>query len=210
MTGLILTLAIIVGVVAIVIALIRSEAKHAGYTLAIILCLAWFGVGCYSAITMGVYYSTHSSTHGELVEHDPYEDFNFYEYKITDFGLDQDDSGIYFYQKDYATSIEFDGTEGNYVMLMNNRPCENTKSEYGKLTADTTIHYDDVDGTYKCGIDLDFTFTFYSSHIILRINTNATQDTAGLLNEYVAINGLELRIIDEVYTGAPILSDKAS
>jgi hypothetical protein len=173
------------------------------------LALAWFFVGVYSSFTAWQYYSTVSKTYGTLEEHDLYEDFNFYEYDILDFALEKNDDGNYFYTKTYATSIEFDGTDKSYTLLINNKPCDKTSSNYGKLYGHTVLHFDDVDGSYKCGIEVDVTFTFYSSSIKLDIYTTATDDNAGLLVEYFKINGFNLRILNEVYSYYPLLSEGA-
>ena len=202
-----ISIAIIVAIAFVMVALVRYENARP-YFIGL-FCLVWFFSGVYSVFTAVKYYNTVSRVYGTLEEHIPYEDFDYYKYSINDFGLDQTEDGSFFYEKDYATSIEFDGTDKNYTLLLNDKPCENTSSEYGKLNANTTIHFYEVDGSYKCGIDLDINFTFKSNHIILRIDTSATQENAGLLTEYVAINGFELRIIEEVFEDKPILTDKA-
>ena len=203
----IITVAVIVAVALIIVAMIRWENARPFLTGA--LALAWFLVGVYSAFTCVNYYKTTSQVYGQLKEHNLYENFNFYEYEITDFALDQDKDGNFFYKKTYATSIEFNGTNKQYVLLINNKPCNETKSEFGKLYGSTVIHFDDVDGSYKCGIGLDITFTFYRSSIELQVNTNATQENSGLLVEYFNIEGFDLRILNEVYSSSPTLSEKA-
>lgn len=202
----IIIIAIIAGIVGIIIALVRSKDNRP--LIAGLLLFGWCTLACYSAITACIYYSTQSNIVGEPVEHDPYEDFNFFEYNVTDFALEQTEDGTFFFQKTYATSTEFDGTDKNYTLLINNKPCDSTSSNYGVLNGSSTIHFDDVDGSYKCGIKLEIKITFYMSYIVLRIDTNTTQSNADLLRQYVAINGLELRIIEQIYSDAPVLGDK--
>ena len=201
-----ITCVVIVALALVLIAGIRY--KDARPFAVCFFAIAWFFIGVYSSFTAWHYYNTFSKVHGQLVEHDPYEDFDYFEYNVTDFGLEQDEEGNFFYQKTYATSIQFDGSKNHYILLINNKPCNDSTSTYGKLYGNTIIHFDDVDGSYKCGIELEVTFTFYANHILLRVDTNATQENASLINEYIEINGLNLRILNEVYTSYPILGDK--
>lgn len=209
-----LTLGILALVGVILYALIRYE--HARPYLTGLICLVMFVSGVYSVFTAWDYYNTHSSVVGELEIHDPYEDFNFYEHDLEGFALlreqETDEEGNvlstkFYYETNYATSIDFNGTENAYTLLINNKPCDTTMSNYGKLYGTTTVHFDDVDGTEKEVIELDFDFTFYSSNILLRIETDATQDNASMLEEYFKINGFNLRLIEEINVGDPILSD---
>ena len=192
--------------------------KHARPYLIGLICISMFVSGVYSVFTAWDYYNTHSSVVGELQIHDPYEDFNFYEYDLESFALlreqETDEEGNvlssdFYFETTYATSIEFNGTENTYTLLVNDKPCDVTTSNYGKLYGITTIHFDDVDGTEKEVIDLNIDFTFYSSSIFLRIDTNATQENASMLEEYFKINGFNLRIIEKINVGKPVLSENA-
>lgn len=213
----IITLGVLALIGVILYALISHP--HARPYLTGLICLAMFVSGVYSVFTAWDYYNTYSSTVGELEFHDPYEDFNFYEYDLHDFSLlreqvknengDVIDTKFYF-TTTYSTKIEFNGVENSYILLINNKPCDQTIFNYGKLYGSTIIHFDDVDGSEKEAIQLDFDFTFYSSNIVLRIDTDATQENAAMLEEYFKINGFNLRLIEEINTGDIILSDKVA
>ena len=178
--------------------------------LGAILIVALIGSGVLSGLTAIKYYTTHSSTIGTLEEHDPYEDFNFYEYEITPFALQKNaKTGTYYYTTTYAKSIEFNGTENKYILMINNKPCDITMSDYGKLRGTTTIRFDDVDGQELYAIDIEILFIFYSNSITLQIDTSATDENASMLEAYFKINKCELRIINEVEVNAPILSNSA-
>lgn len=187
----------------IFLALIKSP--HAWPILVIILCIAWVFAGFNSGINMYKYYSTESKTNGELVVKDPYEDFNYYEYSLKDFSWYKSEDGNYYYHKNYATSLEFDGTNESYVLLVDNVPCKQTESQNGRLKGYSNIKFYDVDNNLRANIDLTISFTFYASNIDLRIDTNATDKGILLLNEYIKVNGFNLRIINKVYTNNEIL-----
>ncbi len=202
-----ITCVVIVMVVLMIIAMIKSE--HARPYLIFVFCLGWFFLGSYNAFTLNSYLKAHSRTYGEPEIHNPYEDFDYYEYNLDDIAwfIDEED-GSYYYQTTYATSMEFDGTDNEYTLLINNKPCE-TSSAYGKLQGHQAIYFNDVDGSYKNTIDLDVVFTFYASTINLLVETNADNESVGLLNEYIKVNKFNLRIIDKVYTSFPLLTEVA-
>ncbi len=175
--------------------------------------------GVYSSFTAYDYYTTYSNVYGSPKEHDPYENFNFFEYNLKNFSWYResisDDSGNkistrYYYETEYRTSIEFDGEENKYVVLINNKPCV-TSSTYGRLNGEQNLSFYNVDGEFDTKINLKVDFTFYMSKIELKINTNATEDNIGYLNEYFMVNGLKLRILqDPPYSSLGLLSSEIS
>lgn len=205
-----LVVAVVIGLVIIMASLVRSDK---GINVFVgLLCLIWTFTGVYSGFTAYDYFTKYSAMYGTIEEHDPYEDFNFYEYGLSKtIGWSYDaENERYYYQTTYATSIEFNGNENNYSLLINNRPCDYTTSAYGKLYGAQNIYFNDIDGTYKSTINLQVSFTFYASKIMLRIDTSATNENIGLLDEYILVNGLDLRIIKQIYnpyellTGQPV------
>lgn len=204
-----ITIAVVAAIAFVIYGMVRYE--NARPYLTGLIVLAFVVTGALSAFTAWDYYNTASKTVGELEEHDLYEDFNFYEYDLENFALHKDEStGELYFTTTYATSIEFNGTENKYTLLINDKPCEETMSNYGKLYGTTTIYFEDVDGSEKAAIDLTTNFTFYSSSIVLRIGTSATQENAGMLEEHFKIQGFNLRIIEEVNASYPVLSGEAA
>ena len=205
-----ITLTVVAGIVALLVTMVRYP--NARPYLNGLIVLAFIVTGALSAFTGWHYYNTHSNIVGEFEQHDPYEDFNYYEYEIEDFVLNQPVYNSlehivgYDYFISYATSIEFDGTKNQYELLLNNRPCEETYSAYGKLYGLTTICFDNVYGREREKIDLKITFTFYQSKIDLRISTNATTSNADMLQEYFKIEKFNLRIIEKINYSSPILN----
>lgn len=196
----IITIAIIVAVVLILTALIKY--KHARPYVVALFCIAWLGGGVYSAFTMADYYTNQrNQVVGELQEYNPYEDFNFFEYNLTNLVFYPNEEGNYAFTTTYATSIPFDGSSSEYTLLLNNSPCKETSSAFGRLKGDTNLTFYNVDGEKISNIELSIMLTFRSSDIELEINTSATHENIGLLEEYVACNGFNLRIIERVYQG---------
>ena len=196
----IITIAIIAAVVLILITLIKY--KHARPYVVALFCIAWLAGGVYSAFTMVDYYTKErNQVVGELQEYNPYEDFDFFEYKLTNLAFYPNEEGNYVYETTYATSMPFDGSSAEYTLLLNNSPCKETSSAFGRLKGETNLIFYNVDGEQTSNIELFIMLTFKSSEIELEIVTSATNENIGLLEEYVACNGFNLRIIERVYQG---------
>ena len=94
-------------------------------------------------------------------------------------------------------------------MLVNNSPTTITQSNKGRLYGQTSLIFEDVDGNLIDKVDMEIYFTFYNnSHIVLKIVTNATNVNVGLVNNYVKVNGLKLRIIENAYYSSQLLTDE--
>lgn len=199
--------AIIVVVGLVIYGLARSETngKYILYIAGFCLICA----GAYSTFTAIDYYSKQSTVYGTLEEHDPYEDFNFFEYEIEGVAWYYDtDTETYYYSVDYATTAEFEGKTG-YTLLLNNSPCD-TQSANGKLQGVLQLNFYDVDGTYITDITITTTMTFYSSSLKIKVDTTATNENISYLEEYIAVNGLSLRIIDKSYSQIQILKGESA
>lgn len=206
-TLIIIAIIIMIGVV--LVALIKAEKINP--VVICLLCLVWFFSGVFMAYTAYDYYSTYSTVNGTMEEHIPYEDFNYYEYNLSrEIAWYYDnETGTYYYETNYATSMEFDGSENNYTLLINDSPCDETISANARLQGSKNIYFNDVDGNYKDTIKIKVEFTFYASNIKLVVSTSATNENIGLLNEYVKVNSFDLRIIEKIYNSTPLLTDEA-
>lgn len=192
-----LTLLVVIGIFILLIAAIKYE--HARPVLIGILCVVWLGGGVYSGVTWYHYETTQNSVTGSPTIHKPYEDFDFYDYKLDQIVWYQNEDGSYYYEITYPTSVKFEGAEGKYQLLVNNSPCKKTSSTNGRLQGIYEKAFKDIDGKETDKITFEINFAFYSSKITLTINTTATTDSIGLVREYVDVNGFELRIISSVY-----------
>lgn len=201
----IIPLVVIIGLFLLLYALIRYESARP--YLVVVFCLVTIASGVYSTITAVDYYSAVSETRGSFEEVDPYADFNVYDLEVEGIAFNKDkETGTYYLQKTYNTHIEFNGTNENFVTLVNNRPCYATQSNAGQLNAKTQFYVKDVDGQFMTSIDMTVHFTFYANEIQLLISTNATDDNIHLLQQYCQINGLHIQILDDIYLSYNILT----
>lgn len=210
----ILVIVIVVLIGLAVIAMIRYQQNT---ILALCVMAVLLVSGVYSGFTAYRYYSTYSAVYGTYQEHDPYEDFNFFEYDIPSLTWYQENTGSedepnikYYYSTEYGTSIAFNGSDEDYVLLINNKPCV-TKSSNGRLHGEQTLSFYNIDGILEEKFNISVDFTFYASKILLKVETDATNDNIGYLKEYVKVNGFNLRILNELpYHSADILQSQAS
>ena len=204
----IIPLVVVIGLFLLLYAMIRYESARP--YLVLVFCLVTIASGVYSTMTAVDYYSAVSETRGSFEEVDPYADFNVYDLEVEGVAFHKDqETGTYYLQKTYNTTVEFDGTNENFVTLVNNRPCYQTMSNAGQLNAQTQFYVKDVDGQYMTTIDLTVYFTFYADEIQLSIITNATDSNIHLLNQYCQINGLHIQILDDIYLSYEILTGQA-
>lgn len=192
-----IVIAVIIGACFILAAVIKSP--HMKPILVTIGCLAWLGLGIYSGFTYYTYINTTSEVHGSPEIHDPYEDFNFFEYDLGNIVWYQQEDGGYTYTETYNTSIRFTGEEGKYILLVNDTPCNYTSSANGRLHGELIKQFRDLDGQVTNTFNFNIDFTFESSVITVTVSVDATPDNIGVIREYVNINGFNLRIINNIY-----------
>ncbi len=191
------TLIIIVIIIAVALLLVAMvKYPHAKTYVIVLFCIAWTFGGAYCGFTCINYYQKESSTIGTIEIHDPYEDFNVFEYNLGNIVFYPEADGTYSYNTTYKVGYEFDGTDKSYEILINNAPCYNTISTAGQIHGDFELIFYDTEGKLINSIDIDISLIFYTSHIDMTVDTSATADTVGLMQEYVAINGFEIRIIE--------------
>lgn len=196
MLNTVITVAVIVMIGLFCIALLKKEARPIA---AIVLCVVWTFGGVFSFFKAVDYYGKErNQTYGEVVIHDPYENFNYYEYELPTIAFDKDKEGDYSYSITYSTTLKFDGDKADYTLLLNNRPCE-TMSASARLLGYSNILFYGIDGEIISQIQLDIFFVFTTSNIELTVWSDATDDNIGLLEEYVSVFGFKLRIIETVY-----------
>lgn len=194
------TILIIVAIVAIVLVLLASIKYQSYKVLGVIVLLVWCGLSVFSGFTLIKYNNSHSKLFGNPAIHDPYENFNYYEYDLSGISwYSTEDEPTLKFETEYKTSIKFDGNKDKYHLLVNNAPCTRTESSNGKLKGFLKKQFKNIDGEVEKIINFEITFYFYTSTIKITIETDANKEDMGYVNEYVDTNGFNLRIINAVY-----------
>lgn len=190
---------LVLGIVVVVVLLYILLKTKNNVVLLFLFCFALTIGGVYAGITCYTYYNTVNSVVGTPTIHDPYEDFNFYEYDLSNIEWEAQDEGGYKFEITYATSVKFEGGENKYQLLINNTPCSKTNSTNGRLHGEYVKRFKDLDDELIDTLTFNIDFAFYASNINLTVTVDATKDSIGLVREYVNVNGFNLRIISTVY-----------
>lgn len=138
-----------------------------------------------------------SQTFGSFDHYDLYEDFNVFE--IEENLVFYNEDGTYKFSKTYPIKVDFNGSDNEYNLFVNNKPCDTIKSTAGSLYGIYGLSFYDINNQYICDFDLQIRYTFYASNFELSIETTCNSDELKYLNEYLNVNGFNLRIIEKVY-----------
>ncbi len=142
-----------------------------------------------------------NDTIGTLGNFDYYSDFDICTLETNPVFYYSEELGEYQFISNYNTAINFDGTNNQYSLLVNDKPCSVIKSTAGKLYGEYNLSFNDLENNEISNLILKIEYKFYVSHIELSITANLTEDQLKLLNEYFDANSCELRIIENVYYG---------
>lgn len=150
-----------------------------------------------------------SKYYGEIKTYNLYDDFNLYEYDVSDavFYTNSDRSG-YIYTTSYPVTSGFDGSKNQYNLLVNNQPCNNETLTAGILYGESTRSFLDAYGQVIQEVTLNIKFTFYAHSISLEIETITDAKGLSLLLEDIKFNDLKLRIIEGQYIATKTQSNQ--
>lgn len=143
----------------------------------------------------------HNGTYGSISYVDVYEDFDFFDIALENAMFYPKAGGGYEYKIVYPRAIEFDGTTHKYNLLVNNTPCRITESSGSQLRGSWTQSFYDLswNSQHICNITLNVRFIFSHTTITLIIETDITAKDYGYLRQYISVDGLKVRIINELY-----------
>lgn len=136
-----------------------------------------------------------SETYGNLVHVDPYEDFELYNINLNDIEFNSDGETRTF-ETSFPVSLEFDGENNQYNLLINNSPCNIKQSTYGFITGTYGLYFQDLDGNIVSTIELNITIKVYVSKVDIIVETVANNQDFAYLLEYIDINGFRVRLIE--------------
>lgn len=140
-----------------------------------------------------------SETYGNLSYVDPYADFNLFDMNLDNIEFYSDEELRYFNTSFPVKNVEFDAENNHYNLLVNNSPANAEQSSYGFLVADYDLYFQNLNGEIVGSVTMNFVVKVYVSKIDLEVKVNANEEDFGYLLEYIKVNGLKLRIIEEQY-----------
>lgn len=147
-----------------------------------------------------------NSTTGSLAVVDVFEDFNAFDITVTD-PIFQSSGGKFEIAREYRTVYDFDGTLNKYNLLFNDQPADKTISSGPQLNATYNLAFWDLEGKPVTSMSINIRFVFSATRIYLTLSTEINTTQLGFLNQYLQVNGLKLRLIDEQFNSKPIETD---
>ena len=167
--------------------------------LLVIVCAAIIGLGCYYAVIIYKTQHSRSETWGVADKADPYENFDFYTYDFTKEISFSSNGTTRSYTQTIPVSLEFDGEQNKFNVLINDSPCETTQSTFGIVAGTFELYFQNTDGTISSTLSLNYKITVFVSSIKYEFWTEANDDDFANLLTYVQVSGFKVRIIDEQY-----------
>ncbi len=194
----IMPLVIVIGSFFLLFAMIKYEGArpYLGIVFSIVIIVS----GVYSGMTMYNYYTARSTVNGTMNESvQPYDNLDIFNHSLIDPVFYKSGDNYYLSQV-YNKHEEFDGTDKNYTMFINNSPCETTLTAAGRIYAKTSLVILSVDGNDMQSFDFKINVTFFGTEkILFEIDTNATDSNINYLNQYVLVSGINIRIVENAY-----------
>jgi hypothetical protein len=142
-----------------------------------------------------------SYTNGSISYVDIFEDYNVYDMELGREVQFYKEGTAYVYTKDIPKRVEdFKGDEKKYNLLVNDKPCDVTLSAGATLYGLYELKFIGMDGEDVCAMALEIRIVFSISKVSLKITSYVSEDDYGLLAQYIAVEGLNLRLIDGQYS----------
>lgn len=206
---LLISLAVVIGILFIIIALIKYENGRLFILTA--LTIAFLGFSVFCGIELNTYYSAKGGIVGNLGNafSNQVEIYNNLEFELSNISLTKRDNDCY--QLDFSTYQNVDiSMDANYCMLLNGIPCENVVysnliSSNDNMICKFKYNFYDDKGTYVLSDSLTIKARFDEKCSYFTISTGVINSTnlknIDFWNEYFARNGLVLQFkpVDNVY-----------
>ena len=184
----------------LVFVLVRYGAKHkAVIAVAAFICvLALSFHAVTDLLNVRADMARQSATHGRITHVNMYEEFTAFDIRLTDIVFYKV-GNEYVFTREFNTTYQFNGTVNKYNLLVNDRPAARTVSNAGNLVGFHELGFFDLNGGQICIVPLEIRFTFSVSRITVRISSTVSDENFGYLRQYVEINGIHLRLIEEQF-----------
>lgn len=160
-----------------------------------IICLIIIVVGAFCAVDTVKYLTASSKTFGDY-KYVPSNYIEFFEEDMQSLALeDADGDGYYTYSKKIR-HIDFDGTQKNYELLVNDVICYSNEVNAGAIKAVLKLDFKTVENTINGSCTVNITVAFYESGT--QITIGVQDDNNALINfeNYVANSGFTLKVVE--------------
>ena len=109
--------------------------------------------------------------------------------------LDTDDYANYTGGLSFG-AVDFDGTEKEYILLINDNLISNVNFQAGKVDTTYTINFYNTSGELASTLDLLIDIEFYDSNTVVNFNMTNANDSYAYFQQYLNYNGLIIKICE--------------
>lgn len=93
-------------------------------------------------------------------------------------------------------AIDFDGTEKEYILLINDNLISDVSFEAGKVDATYTLNFYNTSGESVSTLNLNIDIEFYDSNTVLTFNMTNESNSYAYFQQYLNYNGLIIKICE--------------
>lgn len=169
----------------------KPTRKFTLYALSIIII---FSGGFCSYLTYDIL-NTHSQEIGHAYHIEYVEDYTIiseFQYGYIDF---ESEDNINYKNISSYKAQEFNGTDKDYVVLINNLPADYNEVLPGKVLATINLNFYDVNGNVTATIKIDINIEYLSKETSVKINAQNKNNSISYLSTYMEINGVDIKVI---------------
>ena len=118
-------------------------------------------------------------------------------YDLSTMIFETEDYQMYTSNNSYA-HLDFDGTDGNYKLLINDKLLSDVTVHAGKIEADYSRNFYDFDKSIITTVDLNIVVYFYNDETLITVQTKNVNNSQAYLMQYMATDGFILKVVKGV------------
>ena len=163
-----------------------------------LICFLLIVLGTFSLIRLVDIWTRTSSVVGEPTTIETRNNYDLVcKYDLSTMIFDTEDYITYTSDNNFA-HLDFDGTDGNYKILVNNVLLSDVTVYAGKIEADYSRNFYDIDKSVITTINLDIVIYFYNDEVLIIIQTKNVNNSQAYLMQYIATDGFILKVVKGV------------
>ncbi len=162
-----------------------------------VICVVLIVAGCFCGGLLYREVTKESYTNGSIDISNKFSQEAFYysNSQVTFYGESEDENGVYSYLNDVLKVSDFDGSEKQYQVLLNDYVCFDTDIQAGSIDAVYSMDFYDTSNNLACSGDLEISIKFLSDRTSLKLSVK-TYTLASYFEQYFSDNGIHLKVIE--------------
>ena len=162
-----------------------------------IICFVLIVVGTFCGIQLFREIKAESYVNGSIDISNKFsqESFSYYNTSVVFYHDLYDDTNTYTFDKELLKVDDFNGTDKEYKIVMNDFVLTNCDIKAGSIYSDISMDFYNTDGDIVCSATMQMSIKFLSSKTQLTLITKG-QTNASFFEQYFSDNGIRLKVIE--------------